>query len=320
MDMKPKIKKVGKIAKKLYSDIPKKKIVANATTYGIGQIIGGPYVSILSMIYNKSKKRVISYAGSYAYDSLLKSNFTREKINILPMLIVSMVFRTILNFLLFERLITGYKIIDFLFSVIITVLITIISPFIYKSISVHENIFMKFTNKFVDNFMANGWEYLESIKNRTALTVGLILVLILQFVEVNSRYLQEIIIHGLITGYISDRIQKKIDTLTVPKRLYYGMTRIDSVEPFILGSHNHILYNTPIYCKEVKPIKGKIIKGKIIKSKTKIILPTKTIKKEYRKIPVVKKYKKRTGIGPVVTSVNTNPNNILTRVIPDYST
>jgi hypothetical protein len=289
MDSKIEIKKVGKIAKKIYSQIPKKKIVAKATTYGIGQIIGqtigGPYVSLLSMLYNKSKKHIISYTGSYAYESLLKSNFAREKINSLPMLIVSIIFRSFLNFLLFSRLVTGYKLFDYIFSIILTVFITIMSPFIYKSITVHENIFMQYTNKFVDKFMIEGWDYIELIKNRTALIGGLSIVLLLQFVEVNSRYLQEIIIHGLITGFISDKIQKKIDNIHVPKRLYYGMTRIDPVLPNILGSQNYILYQTPIYCKEVKPIKAKI--NPIIDRNNKNITKN--------KIPVVKKYRSTSG-------------------------
>jgi len=110
------LKKVKKYASNAIKNVSKKEVINKAATYELSQIIGGPYLNLLSMIFKKSRKKVITYAGSYAYENLLRSKFALEKINIIPMTIVSMVFRTIFNFLLFSRLVTGIYWLDFIIS------------------------------------------------------------------------------------------------------------------------------------------------------------------------------------------------------------
>lgn len=265
------ISNVGKYAKKAYKKVPKKKLFKKATSYSLKQLVGGPYLTALDFVYNKSKKKVISYAGSYAYDSLLRSKFAREKINTIPMTLVTIIVRSILNVLLFSKFVTGYKILDFTISVIITIIITLLSPFLYKSVEVHKDGFMSYTNSFMDRFMGqDGWEYIETVKNRSLLTIGLTIIMLLQFIEVNSRYLQEIIVHTLITGFISDQIQKYIET---PKVFwfdtgYIGMQYIDPPIINILGPHNkieykykpiHMCHTKNIQIMGMKPLKAKII-------------------------------------------------------------
>lgn len=266
------VKKVTKIAKKAYKKIPKKKLVKKATSYGISQFIGGPYLTVLNIAYKKSKNKVLTYAGSYAYESFLRSKFARERLNSLPMSIVSMVLRTILNFLIFSRLVTGYRLIDFFISIVITVFITLLAPLFYKSVEVHKEGFMEYTNNFIDNFMGpDGWEYVENFKNRSIMTIGIGLILLLQFVEVNSRFLQEFILHSLITGFISDRIQKYIDdpeTRVYMDARYIGMTWIDPPEEHILGPHNDVKmkYKRINYCHTdnrviigMKPLRAEVV-------------------------------------------------------------
>ena len=225
------LKKVKNIAQKAYKKVPKKKLVNKAATYGLKQVIGGPYLDIFNIFYKKSKKKVFSYAGSYAYTSLLRSKFARDKINALPMSIVATVVRTIVNFLIFSRLITGIKLFDFLLSMIVTIVITLMAPFFYTSIKAHEDMFLLHTNNFIDRFMGpGGWEYVETLKNRILLLIGIFLLIILQFVKINSRYLQEIIVHALITGFITDIIQRWIDIIPRVRQLHFGMTRIESEE------------------------------------------------------------------------------------------
>ena len=219
-------KKVKKIAKKAYKKMPKKELVGKAATYGVKKIIGGPYLDIFNIFYKKSKKTAISYVGTYAYDSFLRSKFARDKINTLPMSIVSMIIRVVFNFLIFSRLVTGIKMLDFVLSMIVTTIITLMAPFFYTSIKAHDDFFLLHTNYVIDRFMGpGGWEYIEKIKNRLLLSIGILLIFILQFIKINSRFVQEFIVHALITGFVSDLIQRWID---VPKirQLHFGMTNV----------------------------------------------------------------------------------------------
>lgn len=261
--MKVSSKKIKKYAGKAIKKVPKKKIINKAATYGVKQLIGGPYLDIATVFYNKTKKKALSYAGVYAYESFFRSKFAREKINTIPMSVVSMITRTIANFLVFSRLRTGYHWFDFIMSMIITVLITVFSPFFYTSVKAHEESFMKYTNIFVDNFLGpNGWEYVENIKNRIVLALGITVLIILQFVEINSRYLQELIIHTLITGYVSDQILQWIENLPKIRVFYTGMESIQPqyIVPAILPYRKAKLCHTKNRVfRELKPLKALFI-------------------------------------------------------------
>ena len=234
------LKKVTKIARKAYKKVPKKKLVNKAATYGVKQVIGGPYLDIIGILYKKTKKKAVSYAGSYAYDSFLRSKFARDKINSLPISLVALTVRIIANFLIFSRMITGIRLLDFGLSMIVTIVITLLAPFFYTSIKAHEETFLLHTNRFIDRFMGpGGWEYVEDAKNRLLFFVGVVLLIILQFIKIDSRYLQEMILHALITGFISDKIQRWIDEVSTVRRLYYGMTNTQ-VDAYVLTPKNYV--------------------------------------------------------------------------------
>ena len=223
-----KAKKVQKYAKTAYQKVPKQKLATKAVTYGAKQLVGGTYFDLASLIWAKSQKKVIKYVGKYAYKELLKSKLARNQLNVIPISLASLVLRSIVNFLVFSRLKLGIYWLDFVISMIITILVTLLSPVFYVSIQSHEEIFMGYTNNFVDNFMGpQGWEYIDNIKNRLLLIGGCFLLIMLQFIEVNSWMLQELIIHTLITGYISDKIYQYLNAApTVPHRYYYAMENI----------------------------------------------------------------------------------------------
>ncbi len=83
-----------------------------------------------------------------------------------------------------------------------------------------------------------GWDYVENAKNILLCSVGFIVILLLNFVTITSKDLQEILTHTLITGFISDQIQKYIDRVNKPKRLYYGMGPVDPPNVHSLGPHS----------------------------------------------------------------------------------
>jgi len=262
--MKVSSKKIKKYAGKAIKKVPKKKLINKAATYGVKQLIGGPYLDIFTLFYKNTKKKALSYAGSYAYDSFFRSKFARQKINTIPMSIIALIVRTISNFLLFSRLRTGIHWLDFLISMIITIIITLFSPFFYTSVKAHEEAFLNYTNIFVDNFLGpDGWEYVENIKNRIVLTLGIILLIILQFVEVNSRYLQELIIHTLITGYVPDQILKWIESQPNNRVFYIGMEYVETeyqyILPAVIPKKVKRCHTKNRVFRDLRPLRAKII-------------------------------------------------------------
>jgi hypothetical protein len=81
------------------------------------------------------------------------------------------------------------------------------SPFFYnvfsRSIKPETDDFSQYL---IDNFWSQGWTFYEYWKVRILLFLCISLVVILQFVEVTSFMLQELIIHSLISGIVVDYI------------------------------------------------------------------------------------------------------------------
>ncbi len=236
-----KAKKVKKYAKTAYQKVPKQKLATKAVTYGAKQLVGGTYFDLASLIWAKSQKKVLKYVGKYAYTELLKSKLARNQLNVIPISMASLILRSIINFLIFSRLKLGIYWLDFVISMMVTIMITLLSPVFYISIQSHEEIFMSYTNNFVDNFMGpQGWEYIENIKNRILFIGGFLLLITLQLIDINSRMLQEFIIHTLITGFVSDRIFQYLNK--PPYRLYYAIEHIPVTYQYI---------STPDYVQRV---------------------------------------------------------------------
>jgi hypothetical protein len=234
-------KKAKKIAKKAYKKVPKKKLINKAASFGVKQIIGGPYIDIAQIFMKKSKKKILSYAGSYAYDSFLRSKYARNTINVLPMSIVAVIFRIVVSFLILSRITIGIWWLDSIISVAVTVIMTLLSPFFYKSVKAHEDIFLVYTNDFMDNFMGpDGWVYVENVQNRIFLIVGMGLMILFKLVDINSDHLFWMVFHGMITGFISGQIQQRLDEISDPQQVYYGM---EWIGPYKLGPENY--FTTP---------------------------------------------------------------------------
>ena len=276
----PNAKNIRRKVVNAYKKVPKKKLLkqtaATAADYTIRQLIPGPIIDLMGFVFNKSKTKALRYAGNIAYDKFFKSKYAREKINVIPMALLSMLIRTVLNAMILVRIKTGINYIDFIISVIITIIITLLSPLFYGLIRPYEDTFMILTNKFVDNFMEGGMEYLESIKNKILIITGLSLIVVLRLISVDSYYLQELIIHTLISGFVSDQIQRYLNSKSVIKICYIGMEFIETPIP------RHIIHIHPepslaykrntknIIVKCLRPQKAEIIK--IIKlSNNKII-------------------------------------------------
>ena len=260
-------KKIKKYANKAYTTaqtIDERKIVKKVATYGLKQIFGGTYLDVLSLLYDPTKKKALKYAGNYAYDGFFRSKFAREKINTIPMSITAVVFRMIFNFLLFSRLKTEIYWLDFGISIILTVIVTLLSPFFYTSIKAHEPDFMRFTDNFIENFLGdNGWDYLENFKNKILISLGIAMMLILQFFD--RVAIQKMILHTLIAGGISYKLQLVIDSFSPYHDIRYMSIESAPVPCYIINMMLPLKIakksNTKnIVFRELKPLKIVIVK------------------------------------------------------------
>ena len=289
-----------KTIKKLANKIPKKKLIKKAGTFVAKKLIGGPYIDVASVVVKSAKNKALSYAGKYAYEKFVRSKYAKDHVNAVPIAVISVIVRMVLNILILSKLVTNIVWLDFLISVTITVTITLLSPLFYISIEAHSKGFMHYTNIFINNFLGpNGFEYLEMVKNVIIFVVAIILLIILQFIEVTSSYIQKIIIHLMITGIISDLIQRWLDTLGRKERLYYGMTYYKPARLYKLTHKNYI--STPYRMIQYCDTNNRIIMGPdpqraLVVSKNKlknyivIELDNKISNKEIRLINIINDY------------------------------
>ena len=221
------IKGIKKLAQKTYKKFPKKnKIIGKASSIAAEQIIGGPYINVLKGTYKSVKKKAISHGGYYAYKKFLRSEFTKNHLNSVPIAILSLIMRTLVGALIISHTKVGLWWIDFTISIALTIIITLLSPFFFISIKAHESFFMDYTNLFIENLISSErGSYLENMKNVVLIGLCLLTIIILQFVEVNSGYLQIILIHTLTTGIVVDILERRMYSKI---RIYYGMTRINN--------------------------------------------------------------------------------------------
>ena len=260
------MKLVKNYAKKVYKKAPKKKLIKKATTYGLKQFLG-PVFDIVSYAYKTNRKKVGKFVGSYAYDNFFRSEFARNKLNSIPIAIISMLVRVLINNLLISNLKTDYIKLNFFLSIVVTVFVTLLSPWIYRSVEVHKEGFFSITDRFISGLLGDSpLEYLEQIKNKILFSLGVLIMIVLNFVEINSRYVQEIIFHSLITGILSNLIENYVLTNKVSK-CHYGMTRLEPVTPLYITPYNLVrskfkmvrVCNTKNIEIMTKPLKANIV-------------------------------------------------------------
>ena len=261
------MKLVKNYAKKVYKKAPKKKLIKKATTFGLKQVLGGPAFDLISGIYKNNRAKVGKFVGSYAYDNFFRSEFARNKLNSIPIAIISMLVRVLINNLLISNLKTDYIKLNFFLSIVVTVFVTLLSPWIYRSVEVHKEGFFSITDRFISGLLGDSpLEYLEQIKNKILFSLGVLIMIVLNFVEINSRYVQEIIFHSLITGILSNLIENYVLTNKVSK-CHYGMTRLEPVTPLYITPYNLVrskfkmvrVCNTKNIEIMTKPLKANIV-------------------------------------------------------------
>jgi hypothetical protein len=229
---------------------------------------------VMKNLYEKVTNKVSNFlqdqfgetVKQYAVKKLVKSDYLKETTSIVPLTLISMCCKSVLNFLLFYRIQTKNFIIDSIFSLFLTVTLSLFSPLIGNVFSQLLKVQLDdFSQHLIDNFYNEGWSYYEYWKNRIFLFIGTSTVFLLFFIEVNSFMIQELIIHTMLSSFITDRIfqytnnMRKLEEKTT---IFYD---IDPLESYISSDSNKEI----IQYKEKIPEKMNISKKNMNKNITK---------------------------------------------------
>ena len=122
------------------------------------------------------------------FKKVVKSEYLKETSSVLPLTLLTIVFKGIFSFLITSRLQTDIYILDNLVSLIVTICFTLSSPFLYNVFNKSFKTEVDRLNKaIIDSFWLEGWDFYEYWKVRIFGTIGLISMILLFFIEINSR-------------------------------------------------------------------------------------------------------------------------------------
>jgi len=112
-----------------------------------------------------------------AFKILIRSKYTRRKINIITVVVMSYILRNILDILAYLAFRVGHTTIDLIISIIITVLISLISGFITSLIVLlYEKSTLRLTSLVIDNLTIDN---IRRVKNYILLICGPVLLTII---------------------------------------------------------------------------------------------------------------------------------------------
>jgi hypothetical protein len=183
-----------------------------------------------NIYYNKSIEKI----KNYALKKIIKSEHLRETTSIIPLTLAMICTRGIFNFLITSRLKTGIYLLDFIFSLFVTVAFALSSPFIYNFYShILENETKIFSTHVIDSFWNEGWDYFEYWKIRILGSLGVFLIFLFFFIEINSLIIQEFIFHSMISSLIIEYINYKMNEEKTPNTKFIdkNIVIVDSYSP-----------------------------------------------------------------------------------------
>ena len=167
------------------------------------------YDKLYNKLYDKAQKTLTNKA----LKKFVKSDYLRDTTSILPLTLLTLLIRGIFNFLITSRLKTNYIYFDFPFSIFITVSLTLFSPILYNHISKsYDKEIKDFSKNVIDSYYTQGWIFIEVWKSRILGSIGVGIISILFFVEVNSFMIQEFIFHTMISSIIVDYLTNEVDS------------------------------------------------------------------------------------------------------------
>lgn len=184
--------------------------------------------------YTNNTDGIIENVKYFALKKFVKSEYLRDTSTIIPLTIISILTINILNFLLFYRLKTDIYLLDTLLSLIITVILTLFSPYSYnvflQILKAKTDIFCEYIIK---NLWKEGWNFYEYWKVRILISISIFLLIFLQFVEVTSFMLQEFIIHSLLSAVIVDSINNYVINIKEQEQIVKKYANIKIVDSYL---------------------------------------------------------------------------------------
>ena len=206
-------------------DKNKPKLIQKASSYVLDKAIGSPYLDIVIGAGKTIKRKYLPKVTNFAAKKFIRSKYAIDRLNTIPLMIFSTILRTILTFLVFNNIKTGDKYIDFSISVFITALSTLISPFFYSIAETQSHIFNLYTFNIVDSMSrTNQYNYYADrhMLYKTLIMSGIIVIL--QFIQITSIVLQEMMFHSLVSSWIVEIITRIRNWKYRIKQLHYGMS------------------------------------------------------------------------------------------------
>lgn len=159
----------------------------------------------INKYYDKTKNVVTSKVAGIALDKFIKSEYLRDTTSIIPLTVLTTLIRVTFNFLITSRLQTDNYIFNFILSLFFTVFLTLTSPYIYNIIqrTYHQEI-QNFSQSVIDSYREEGWIFLDIWRRKILGSLGIFLIILLFFVDINSRFIQEFIFHTMISSILVD--------------------------------------------------------------------------------------------------------------------
>jgi hypothetical protein len=172
-------------------------------------------------IIDDQKTKIITQGAHYATDKLIESEYTKEKANILSMVIIAAIFKLILNTLIFNKIYTGNRFIDLIISIIISIICSMLSPALYQIVELQAPYFAKVTNHIINDIIdpRTRIDYLILWKNRLILTLSAIAIMFLLIVEVSSDYIIDCIISTIVSSIANDQFEQYKMNMDNPKSM-----------------------------------------------------------------------------------------------------
>lgn len=155
----------------------------------------------MKRFYRKTKTNFFNLA----LEKCVKSEYIQELCNMLPLTVLTVATKSVLNWLIVSRITTGNDWIDFPINLSITIGLSYYSSHIY---GFFERAYGKeidnFSKRLLDNVWLEGWSYLEMWKTRMLGGIGALSIVALFFVEISSKDIQLFIIHTMIASGLVD--------------------------------------------------------------------------------------------------------------------
>jgi hypothetical protein len=179
--------------------------------------------------------------GDMIFAIIVKSDYTRKKINLITVFILSSLFKNTIDTFIYFLLTSKYESINFIVSILITISLVYLWPHIDSHILKYESDLQKITDSIYDNFSIELYKYW---RKRVVLVISATLIIYLSLVEMTSFILILAILRFLCTHFIIEKIDHFIEGVGWPgqfknwlKQRYYRPSTYKFHSPNITTSY-----------------------------------------------------------------------------------